>query len=139
MKNFKEEILTALNNQHLSPEDIDYVCGNSIADRRVSESGEKLLQDADFFYEENDGVTDIDKTLTIVMKDKSYFTRAEHETREYFVYHKAPHKSSIEGTICLAPLLSVKNQNKIRELKAEITENTKEVERLENIKYTFMS
>lgn len=136
--NFKEEILSALRNYHFEPKDIDFVKGTSVTDRCVYETGERLLADADFEYDEQDDIVDIDPSLVIVMKDRSYFTRKDKNGREFFVYHGAPPKPSLEGIICLAPHLPMKRSTKIREAEEKIEELQKEIEKLENIKYTFM-
>ena len=137
--NFKEEILSALQNYHFNPEDIDFVRGTSVTDRCVYETGERLLRDADFEYNEQDDIVDIDPSLVIVMKDRSYFTRKDKNGREFFVYHAAPPKPSLEGVICLAPQLPMKRGIKIREAEDKIAQLQEEIEKLKNINYTFMS
>jgi len=136
--NFKEEILSALKSYHFEPRDIDFVKGTSVTDRCVYETGERFLQDADFEYDNQDDTVDIDLSLVIVMKDRSYFTRKDKNDKEFFVYHGAPPKPSLEGVICLAPQLPMKRNIKIREAEEKITQLQEEIVKLKNVNYTFM-
>ena len=138
MKNLKEETLEALHSHNLTINDIDFIRGTSSDDRSVYESVERYLKDADFDYDAEDKITDIDKTLVIVMKDKSYFTRAETSNKEFFVYHKAPPCPSLEGVICLAPLLSSKKNEALKKMKLEVERLNARIQELSTTKYSFM-
>lgn len=136
--NFKDEILSSLNQHHFKPEDVDFVRGTSLSDSWVYESIEKCLHDADFEYDNEDGIDDIDVSLVIVMKDKSYFTRESTNGKEYFSYHCAPQKPTIDGVICLAPILLMKKNKEIQQCKKQLEELENRIAELKNTNYTFM-
>lgn len=87
MRNLKEETLAALLKHGQAWDDVVAIQGR---DFRISRR--HFLKLADVEYDPGYGSQEVASDLVILMRDGSWFTRAEYDGSEWWAYHKAPER-----------------------------------------------